>query len=504
VLPGGGRGGRRSALAKAVYGACCVAAASILYVSHSVNSWLTEIQAIGGSDAITSGPSAGPMNILIMGLESRRDYDGNVLPRDLLAAMHAGSVNGVVNGNVGGEDTNTLILIHIFNGGTRAVGYSIPRDDWVTFPKTYDGQTQGKIDQAYGLAWAQNLAQTSRSQMSNDQRNLLANEAGQAAAIDTVESLTGEHVDHFAEVNLAGFFELAKAFGGIMVCVKSWNHGQNLRDANSGAVLRTGYQHLWAAQALAYVRERDNLPNGDIDRTRRQQAVIDYVMWKLRHQGILSDLGQLRTLLGVAKQYVITDQDWDLLQFSSEMRALSGRNMTFYTAPYVTTAGRMAGQDVNIINPAQIQRVIHASFSAPPPAPPPVHHHAVPHAHSTVDVYNGGAPAGFAGQTATGLVSAGFRRGHVANARHQSVTTVRYGRGAAASAERIAAVFHVVAVPGKSVKPGHVRVILGADATTIPSFVPLGAPVHVVANPGPAGTPLTVNGNTPYGVPCTY
>jgi len=33
-----------------------------------------------------------------------------------------------------------------------------------------------------------------------------------------------------------------------------------------------------AADVLAFVRERDNLPNGDLDRTHRQQAVLDYVI----------------------------------------------------------------------------------------------------------------------------------------------------------------------------------------------------------------------------------
>ena len=77
--------------------------------------------------------------------------------------MHAGSVYGVNNEGVGGQDTNTLILIHIFAGGQRAVGFSIPRDDWVRSRRPYDGQTQGKIDQAYGLAYAQSLNQTVNS-----------------------------------------------------------------------------------------------------------------------------------------------------------------------------------------------------------------------------------------------------------------------------------------------------------------------------------------------------
>src|SRR6202044_3045094 len=134
-------------------------------------------------------------------------------------------------------------------------------------------------------------------------------------------------------VNLVGFYELAKAFGGTEVCVKSWNGGQNLHDANSGFEQKhAGYLHLGPQQTLAFVRERDNLPNGDIDRTHRQQAVIDYVIWKLEHQGALTSLGTLTSLLKLAKTYIITDSDWQLLDFAGDMKSLSGKNLSFYTA----------------------------------------------------------------------------------------------------------------------------------------------------------------------------
>ena len=149
------------------------------------------------------------MNILVMGLESRTDYQGQTLSAGLLAAMHAGSVYGVENQGVGGQATNTLILIHIFAGGQKAVGFSVPRDDYVTYPEAYDGQSAGKIDEAYGLAYSQSLGQTVNSSMSSQQRYLAANQAGQAATIATVESVTGQKIDHFAEVNLAGFYYLA-------------------------------------------------------------------------------------------------------------------------------------------------------------------------------------------------------------------------------------------------------------------------------------------------------
>ena len=108
--------------------------------------------------------------------------------------------------------------------------------------------------------------------------------------------------------------------------------GTNLHDTNSGFnAQHAGYLHLAADQALAFVRERDNLPNGDLDRTHRQQAVLDYVIWKLKTGGVLTDVGQLTGLLSTADKYLITDSSWNLLDFSTQMHALSGENLKFYT-----------------------------------------------------------------------------------------------------------------------------------------------------------------------------
>src|ERR1700756_1981895 len=330
-------GGGSLIAGKVGYAVTCAVAAIVLVVSGYAYKTVSLVDGLGGGIGISDGASVGAMNILVMGLESRTNYQGQTLSAGLLAAMHAGSVNGVNNEGVGGQDTNTLILLHIFAGGQKAVGFSIPRDDWVTYPQQYDGQSQGKIDQAYGLAYAQSLSQTVNSSMSTDQRYLQANRAGQSATLATVSAVTGQKIDHFAEVNLAGFYYLAAAFGGIEACIKPSSGGQNLYDANSGfnAVLDgyskskggAQYLHLSAPQALAFVRERDNLPNGDLDRTHRQQAVIDYVMWKLKHQGVLSDLGQIDALLSTAKKFVITSGGWQLAVFAGEMQALTGRNL---------------------------------------------------------------------------------------------------------------------------------------------------------------------------------
>ncbi len=481
-----------------------------------------QVTSIGGSNAISGGPVSGAMNILLMGLESRTDYDGNILPVRILNALHAGSVTGVENG-VGGQDTNTLILIHIFAGGQRAVGFSIPRDDWVTYPKPYDGQSQGKIDQAYGLAWAQSLSSTSNSTMSKNDRYLKANEAGQTAAIDSVQALTGVHVDHFAEVNLAGFYELAQTFGGVEACLKSWNGGRNLHDANSGFdAPHAGYLHLSAAQALAFVRERDNLPNGDLDRTHRQQSVIDYVIWKLGHQGFFASIGDLTSLVNEAKKFIITDSDWQILNFATEMKSLTGKNLTFHTAPVITADGHEGGQTVNLIDPAAIKKAVQAAFYPSPATPQPtVTAKSLAPSATTVDVLNGGAASGLAGETSQALTSAGFKAGHVGDATPVSVTEVLYGTGGAASAARIAGYFNgLTATASTQVAPGHVELVLGPDATSVPATITAGSATSApTASPssarpsvtptsssdnGQAGAPVTVAPTAPYGIPCVY
>jgi LCP family protein required for cell wall assembly len=528
-----GRGGG-SLIAKVGYAVTCALAAVVLIVSGAAYKVVSLSEGLGNGVSISNGASVGAMNILVMGLESRTDYEGNTLSAGLLAAMHAGSVYGVNNEGVGGQDTNTLILIHIFAGGQKAVGFSIPRDDYVTYPQAYDGQSSGKVDEAYGLAYSQSLGQTLGSSMSSSQRYLQANQAGQAATIATVESLTGQKIDHFAEVNLAGFYYLAAAFGGIEVCLNPSSGDANLHDYNSGfnAVLDgynvskggAQYLHLSAPQALAFVRERDNLPNGDLDRTHRQQAALDYVIWKLENGGALSDLGQLTSLLNTAKQYLITDSTWNLLNFATDMHALTGKNLQFYTAP-IAGYGTVNKQDVNLIDASTIQAAIKAKFTAPVPAAQgasaansSASATPVPAASTvTVDVYNGGMTSGLATGISAALVAKGYKAGAVTNASAQTQvatagTQVFYGAGASANAGKIADFFGATATALTSLPAGHVEVLLGTGATVVPATLSpstgasasSSASASTAGNNGAAGGALTVGAKAKYGIPCVY
>jgi anionic cell wall polymer biosynthesis LytR-Cps2A-Psr (LCP) family protein len=546
---------------KVGYGVVCLLAAVTLVVSGYAHKAVGYINSISGKGiAISGGSLSSAMNILVMGLESRTNFYGQTLSVQQLVETHSGNEQSVSNGEVGAQDTDTLILVHIFAGGQKAVGFSIPRDDLVTYPHaTLDGITEGKIDQAYDYAYNESLDKTDNSSMSQKERYITANQAGQAFEIATVQAVTGVHIDHFVEENIIGFYYLAQAFGGIEACIKpapaqgGFPAGANLTDIdtlvspptdNSGFnAYQDGYNrkkggaqylHLAADQALAFVRARDTIPGIDIGRTKRQQAVVDYIIWKLKNEGAFSDLSLLNNLLATASQYIITDSTFNLLGFATDMRALSGKNLTFQTLPFSGQVNDMplngSEQDVNTINVPYIQQYVKNAFYPQPaikkkaggtkktasiPAPSTV----------TVDVYNGSGVNGLAGDTSRALTALGYKAGIVADASSQSQTVdqgtrVFYGAGASANAAKIAGKFGTTATALTSLPAGHVEVLLGSTVTAVPSSLTSSTGTQTSgtsgstdspspssttgANNGAAGGTLTVAPNAKYGIPCVY
>jgi LCP family protein required for cell wall assembly len=537
--------------AKLGYGVLCLLGAVTLVVSgyaHKAVGYITQTEK---GITISGGPTTGAMNILVMGLESRTNYEGQTLSAQELTETHSGNVQSVSSGQVGAQDTDTLILIHIFAGGQKAVGFSIPRDDLVTYPRaTYLGITRGKIDQAYDYAYNLSLQQTYGSSMSQSERYLKANQAGQAFEIATVSAVTGVKISHFVEANLIGFYYLAQAFGGIEVCVRPWSgdHGGNLSDKASGwdaaldgYNLRKGgpqYLHLAADQALAFVRARDTLPGIDLGRTKRQQAVLDYVIWKLKNEAVFSDFSLLNSLAATASQYLITDSTFNLAGFAADMHALTGRHMMFSTLPVSGQVNDMPlngfSQDVNLINVPYLKRYVGNAFY-PMPATEKTSARAsgkttaakkttVAPARSTVtvDVYNGSGVSGLAGDVSRDLAALGYKAGAVDNASDQSqtvepATQVFYGDGASANAANIAAKFSVTAKALTTLPAGHVEVLLGSTLTQVPASLiqtsgtstsassPPPSPMPAAgANNGAVGGAITVPPNAPYGIPCVY
>jgi LCP family protein required for cell wall assembly len=344
------------------FGRVFFGAASALVLIAAGVGWYLHSSVLGGlstSHALDGlggrGAPDSDLNILLMGLDSRRDNQGNDLPAATLAQLHAGS-----SSDVGGYNTNTLILLHVPRDGSRAIALSIPRDDYVDLP---EGLGKHKIKEAYGRAKA--AAETAAAPSGTTDRaslEQLGREAGRRAAIEAVQNLLDVQVDHFAEISLVGFYDLANALGGVQVCLK-----HRVNDWYSGADFPAGVQKLNGAQSLAFVRQRHGLLNGDLDRTHRQQAFLASAVHQLRSEGVLSDLSKVDALLNVARRDLVVDAGFDLLGFARQAGAVTSGNVTFYTLPIEGYATE-DGESVNIIDPAKVRATAQRLLSGEPAA----------------------------------------------------------------------------------------------------------------------------------------
>ncbi|WP_405489810.1 LCP family protein [Streptomyces sp. NBC_00096] len=338
---------RRTRLTRTLLATGCalvvLAGATAWYLYDDLASSIGSSKALEGAEKSKHGDT----NILLMGLDSRRDQNGEPLPEDVLDKLHAGS------SDIGGYNTNTLILLHVPADGGRAKAFSVPRDDFVELRGVPGFTGKAKIKEAYGRAKAKVEEQLS-AQGVKDRRQLetAGREAGRKAEIDTVRGFLGVPIDHFAELNLAGFYHLADALDGVPVCLK-----KPVKDGYSGADFPAGRQTLNGQQSLAFVRQRHGLTNGDLDRTKRQQAFLAGATYKLNQAGTFTDPVKLIKLIDSAKQDVVTDQGWDLLSFVKQAKNLSGGNVEFVTLP-IERYDRNHGAEINVVDDMKIKRLI--------------------------------------------------------------------------------------------------------------------------------------------------
>ncbi|OZM76686.1 LCP family protein [Pseudonocardia sp. MH-G8] len=279
--------------------------------------------AVVTSDAAIPTPRPTPVGeeftALLVGLDARTDAHGAPLPPALLDALHAGPDEGQLH-------TDTIILLHVPAGAdAQAVAVSIPRDSFV---RIAGGRGTHKINSAYrrGMQDAEDALRAQGIEGAELDRR--AREAGRRTLVATVQELTGVEVDHFAEIGMAGFVELTEALGGVPVCLNA-----PVRDPYSGVDLPAGPHLVSGAGALAFVRQRHGLADGDLDRIARQQAFVAGLSRRVLEAGSLSDPLRLQRLLDIGTRYVVLDRGWDLDQALTQLRRVSGEALAFHTIP---------------------------------------------------------------------------------------------------------------------------------------------------------------------------
>lgn len=447
------------AVAIVVLGTAGYAAASYLRFDHGVRR-VDAIPAPSASASSLPDIDGAAQNILLVGDDVRPPGASQQELAQLGTQEDGGS-----------DDTDTMIILHIAAGGRSAELISLPRDSYVSIP----GHGTGKLNSAFALGSAGGGGDA----------------GGAKLLINTVQSLTGLTIDHFVRVSLLGFYDIVKILGPVTVCL---NHA--VQDSYSGIDLPAGVSTLNAQQALAFVRQRHGLPDGDLDREARQQYFLSLEAKQVLSADTLLNPVKVQQLIGAISSSLETDQGFSFLSFAEEVRDLRAGSIRSATIPILGTPTiTVNGAPLSIV---QVNEAAMPAFIASVTGPPPAYAAAVAAAAGSFPmvVLNGSGMAGAATAAAATLRTAGYDVVRDGDAAASSNTLIEYPTGHDAAAKAVAARFPG-AIPVPSSAVSVVTVLLGtsgaAVATPTPTQMPSAARTvptkPAAASPQPMATP---------------
>ncbi|GGU51320.1 LCP family protein [Lentzea flava] len=176
-----------------------------------------------------------------------------------------------------------------------------------------------------------------------------------AKLTDAVEKMTGTKVDHYAAVKMSELGKVADAVGGVEICLTA-----PAKDQFSGVDLPAGRSTVKGEQALAFLRQRYGLRNGDLDRIKRHQAFLTALAAKITKENALPVAREIGRTIHV-------DQGWDVLEFAQRFRGpVKIRTATLPVGPEeITSTG--AGF---VVDQAQAKQFVEKQFGGGAPAEP--------------------------------------------------------------------------------------------------------------------------------------
>jgi LCP family protein required for cell wall assembly len=367
------------------------------------------------------------------------------------------------------DQSDTLMIVHIAASRQWAQVVSIPRDSWVNIPacEMSNGKmsppTTFKINEAFAIG------------------NLHGNKTdrGTACTIKTLEADTGIRIDHFVDVNFAGFKDMVNALGGVPEC-----NTKAINDPKSGLHLSAGHHVLSGAQALGYVRARYTLGNGsDLERITRQQAFMSALVGRVKSK-LLNPVAIFR-FLDAATRSITVDRQLGgihgLYSLAMSVRNLPPSRVDFFTLPTYPRFVVDPGDTANVMWTQPQDSLIFQAFREDVRVTRALlRHHTkpqLPPGRVRVTVLNATTVAGLQDTAAAALTQEGFKIGRTGVARTQTVTetVIRYHRGQQVEARLLASKLHgagLLRVPGS----GPVTLVLGSNYGTTVHTGPGSAP----------------------------
>ncbi|WP_229328429.1 LCP family protein, partial [Streptomyces sp. UNOC14_S4] len=359
--------------------------------------------------------------------------------------------------------TDTVMLVHLSAARDRATVVSLPRDTYTVLPARRDaaGRPHPAHVQKLNAAYA---------------------EGGPSLSVRSVERLTGVHVDHYLEVDFAGFMRTVDLLGGVRVCTD-----RPLHDSSSGLDLPVGASTLNGGQALQYVRARHLDQVSDLGRMQRQQRFLAALLHGAGGSGVLLNPVKFQKVATTLLDSMRADPGFgsgELIALGRAVKNLTPATTEFVSVPvssvnYVVpnvgstvrwneAAAARIFQALREDRPLTTARGTASAYAARSQAPTPVE---VAPAQVRVQVFNGTDRYGLARTTDQALRAAGFSTtGLPADAHYpapQPRTVIHYDPRWDRSVRTLAAALPLAYLHPVQGQGPLMKVTVGTDFTTV-------------------------------------
>jgi LCP family protein required for cell wall assembly len=155
---------------------------------------------------------------------------------------------------------------------------------------------------------------------------------GPALLVRTVHGVTGDRIDHYAEVDFARVANVINALGGVDVVIPR-------ATTSFGFRFHAGINHLSGAAAIAYVRQPSLTED---QRVARQQNLLRAILQKIAGQNLLGNPLRAYRIIHAFTQALSVDSNFsngDLMSLAASARSFRPGSGTFVTAPVRPVAG---------------------------------------------------------------------------------------------------------------------------------------------------------------------
>lgn len=351
---------------------------------------------------------------------------------------------------IGGERSDTTIVLHISGDRQSAIGVSIPRDTVITLPKCKaDGKTVGGNEGRFNTAM---------------------DIGGPGCTVKAIKEMSGLDINNFMMVDFRGFKRIVDAVGGVEICLS-----KPVDDPLSGLNLSKGKHVVNGEEALAFVRARKTLGDGsDTSRIRRQQAFLSSLMRTVLSSGTLLNPASLLGVLDAATESLTADPQMadinNLKDLALSLKDLKPANVTFTTLPW-TPNGDGATVSVNTKKAKPIWQAMKDDTPWPPKGSDGDQTPLLktPPSKIQVNVLNGTTTKKLAKKVARQLKKEGFVVREVGNAdtTDYAQTTILYDPNWDESAKTVIAAMDAQASEKVKKQGAVIDVIVGSDFAAV-------------------------------------